>query len=229
MRSVLIALTAAGLLQLAARGVACAAPDAWSGSIRGDGAVVYDAPGGTPVGTLAAGARVSVWSWRYGPQLTSDNFTWAHVGGGRFVHSSVLLHAPLPDAPPPPPWIISSGHWADANLTQQILTLYDGERPVRWSLMSSGRPGADTESHEGVWSISSRVANETMRGDGYGIAGVLFTQYFTPDAEGLHLNYWLSDDERGIPRSHGCLGLAYYDAAFAWRFLNIGSSVFVHT
>jgi hypothetical protein len=67
-----------------------------------------------------------------------------------------------------------------------------------------------------------------MRGDGYDISGVLFTQYFTPDAEAIHLNYWLTDEERGIPRSHGCLGLAYDAAAFAWQFLSLESVVFVH-
>jgi L,D-transpeptidase catalytic domain len=79
-----------------------------------------------------------------------------------------------------------------------------------------------------VWPIYARVADETMRGADYEMTGVLFTQYFTPDREAIHLNYWLSDDERGIPRSHGCIGLAFADAAYAWRFLEIGSLVFIH-
>jgi lipoprotein-anchoring transpeptidase ErfK/SrfK len=205
-----------------------ASADSWIGSVRVDGAPVYSAPGGTPVGTLGAGATVSVSNWQLGPQLTSDNFTWADIGDGRFVHSSVLRHSPLTGSLPPPPEIVSTGHWADANLTQQTLTLYDNDKPVHMSLMNAGRPGPDTESHTGVWSISRRVANETMRGVDYNVSGVLFTQYFTADAEAIHLNYWLSDDERGMPRSHGCLGLAYDDAAFAWSFLSFGSQVFVH-
>jgi hypothetical protein len=208
--------------------VAWAADDVWTGSIGGGGATLYDAPGGAPLGTLEAGTRISVAEWWSGPPMTADNFTWADLGGGRFVHSSVLRHAPLPGSPPAPPQIVSSGHWADANLKVGILTLYDGGTPVRMALMSWGRPGPATESHPGVWPIARRVANETMRGDGYDLAGVLFTQYFTPDAEAIHLSYWLADEERGIPRSHGCLGLAYDDAAFAWRFLEIGSLVFVH-
>jgi lipoprotein-anchoring transpeptidase ErfK/SrfK len=216
------------LLHIAAVPTASAAPDLWTGSIRADGAYTYSAPGGTPLGTLEAGTTVSVASWQHGPQLTPDNFTWADIGDGRFVHSSVLRHAPLPGSAPAPPQIVSSSHWADANLTQQILTLYDGDRPVHMSLMNSGQPGPDTDSHSGLWSISRRVATETMRGDGYNVSGVLFTQYFTADAEAIHLNYWLIDDERGIPRSHGCLGLSYDDAAFAWKFLEVGSPVLVH-
>jgi hypothetical protein len=228
LKSLLIALAAGGLVQLAGPAQTWAA-DGWTGSIRVDHAVVYDAPGGSPIDVLDAGTPVSVSSWRFGPEMTVENLTWAQIGGRGFVHSSVLLHAALPQTPPSPPRIISSGHWADANLTLQILTLYDGDRPVRWALMNGGRPGADTESHEGVWSITSRVANERMSGNGYNIAGVLYTQYFTPDGQALHLNYWLTDDERGVPRSHGCLGLDYDDADFAWRFLDIGSPVYVHT
>jgi lipoprotein-anchoring transpeptidase ErfK/SrfK len=100
---------------------------------------------------------------------------------------------------------------------------------VRMSLMNSGRPGPGTDSHVGTWQVSRRVADEIMQGDGYYVPGVLFTQYFTPDAEAIHLNYWFTDAERGMPRSHGCLGLAFDDAAFAWRFLDVGSSVVVHT
>lgn len=228
MKATLLATIAASALQVAAHGVACAASDMWTGSVGPSGANVYDAPGNTLLATLDSGARVTVANWVYGPPLTSDNYTWADIGGGRFVHSSALLHSALPDTPPPPPQIVSTGHWADANLTQQTLTLYDGDRPVHMSLMNSGRPGPETESHAGIWPILRRVADETMRGDGYNISGVLFTQYFTPDAEALHLNYWLSDDERGVPRSHGCLGLPYADAALAWRFLDVGSPVYVH-
>lgn len=213
---------------MASGATALAAPGMWTGSVRIDNAAVYDAPGGTPVGTLAQGTQITVTSWVYGPPMTSDNYTWASIDVNRFVHSSVLRHAPITGPTQAPPQVLSGGHWADADLTQQTLTLYDGDHPVRRSLMNSGRPGADTETHTGVWPISSRIANETMRGPGYYVTGVLFTQYFTPDAEALHLNYWLTDDERGFPRSHGCIGLAYDDAEFAWRFLSVGGIVSVH-
>jgi hypothetical protein len=228
MRATLRAICLAGTLQLTLSAVVNAAPEAWTGTVLVQGAVVRDAPGGTPIGSLDLGTPVTVNNWVTGPPLTSDNYTWADIGGGRFVHSSQLRHSALSAPPPPPPQVASTGHWADANLTLQTFTLYDGATSVHTSLMNSGRPGGDTQSHPGTWPILRRVADETMRGDGYDIAGVLFTQYFTDDAEAVHLNYWLSDDERGIPRSHGCLGLAYADAAFAWKFLDIGSIVLVH-
>jgi hypothetical protein len=227
MHRALLVLVVVGAVQLATSQAALAS-DPWTGSVRVDGAGVYDAPGGALMRTLQAGTGVTVSSWVYGPAATSDNYTWADIGGGQFVHSSQLVHTPLPGKPPSPPQVVASGPWADANLTQQILTLYDGDHPVRLSLMNSGRPGADYESHQGIFAITSRVANEEMVGPGYDIPNVLFTQYFTSDAEALHLNYWLTDQERGFPRSHGCLGLAYDDAAFAWRFLSIGSPVYVH-
>jgi len=73
-----------------------------------------------------------------------------------------------------------------------------------WAELSTG--GSATESHEG-----------------------LFTQYVTGDMEAVQLNWRLTDAERVIPRSHGCLGLAYDDAAFAWDFLGGGSLVSVHS
>lgn len=228
MRALTAAILVASLLQVAARQPVFADGEPWAGTVIANAANVYDAPGGTLIGSLDVGTHVNVIKWLYGTALTADNYTWADIGGGRFVHSSALRHAPLPDSPPAPPRIISTGHWADVNLTQQILTLYDGSTPVHLSLTNSGRPGVETESHPGIWPILRRVANETMRGDGYDISGVLFTQYFTADAEAIHLNYWLDDTERGIPRSHGCLGLAYPDAALAWRFLDDGSLVYVH-
>jgi L,D-transpeptidase catalytic domain len=200
----------------------------WTGSVRIDGTPVYDAPGGAIISSLAVDTQVVVGEWRIGPALTTDNFTWAAIGDGRFVHSSSLRHAPV-QSPPPPPRIVSTGHWADVNLTLQILTLYDADRPIHTSLMNAGRPGPATASHEGIWPIERRVFNERMRGEGYDISGVLFTQYFTDDGEAVHLNYWLDDDERGIPRSHGCLGLPYDDAALAWQFLTLESVVFVHS
>src|SRR5262245_45614902 len=130
MRSFTAAIIAAVFFLIATGVAAWAAPDAWTGSILTDGASVYNAPGGTRLGTLAAGTPVTVEDWQYGPQLTSDNFTWADIGDGRFVHSSVLRHAPLADSPPIAPQIVSSGHWADANLTLETLTLYDGSQPV---------------------------------------------------------------------------------------------------
>lgn len=225
---VVTALVAAGVIELVSGATALAAPNRWTGSVRIDNAQVYDAPGGAPVGMLAQGTPVTVISWVYGPPVTPDNYTWASIDDHRFVHSSALRHSPMADRTQAPPEVLSGGHWADADLTQETLTLYDGDHPVRKTLMNSGRPGVDTATHEGVWPISSRIANETMRGPGYYVTGVLFTQYFTSDAEALHLNYWLTDDERGIPRSHGCIGLAYNDAEFAWRFLSAGGLVSVH-
>src|SRR5256885_2258540 len=110
---------AATVMYMVAAGPALAATRPWTGSIRVDSALVYDAPGGSPIGTLARDTPVTVASWAHGPALTTDNFTWASiddppmspipfampvVSGGatsqRFVHSSVLRHSSLADPPP---------------------------------------------------------------------------------------------------------------------------------
>ena len=109
-----------------------AAPAPWSGSIGVDGARVYAAPGGAVIGTLPAGTSVSVSDWQRGPELAADNFTWADIGDGRFLHSSVLRHSPLP--------LLRHRRWCRSrrvtgptqNLTQQVLTLFDGD-PARFA------------------------------------------------------------------------------------------------
>src|SRR4051794_13564823 len=117
MRALMVSIVAAGVLQLVPPGVASAAPGAWTGTVAVATADVYDSPGGHVIANLQSGAAVTVSNWVYGPQLTADNYTWADLLDGRFVHSSTLRHSPLPAAPPVPPQIASSRHWADANLT----------------------------------------------------------------------------------------------------------------
>ena len=56
---------------------------------------------------------------------------------------------------------------------------------------------------------------------GYYLTGVLWTQYFTADGASIHYNYWSSN--WGYPGSHGCLGIAYNEAKFAWDWADVGT------
>ena len=61
----------------------------------------------------------------------------------------------------------------------------------------------------------------------YYLTNVLFTQYFTPDGASIHYNYWSSN--WGYAGSHGCLGVAYNEAKFAWDWADVGTPVYVFT
>ena len=186
------------------------------------------------VGTLRSGEPVEVMAFVHGDMIVPVNSTWAELGPGRYVYSPGL-QKPLPAAPPPPPESFS-GHWIDANLTEQIITAYDGSTPAFWAVMSSGAPGG-TETETGLHHILRRVANETMSSATlrarvaipYYLTNVLYTQYFTDYGAAIHDNWWKNATSPfGVPTSHGCMGLREADALKFWNFASVGTALNIH-
>lgn len=188
--------------------------------------------GGRIVRTIAPGQPVTVFEWVEGEAAVGGNRVWGRVGPGEFVYS-YNLRKPLPAVPPPPPADAPrQGDWIDANLTQQILTAYNGSRPVYWAVMSSGRPSFPSPT--GLWKILYRVENETMDSatlnieDTYRIENVYWTQYYTSFGDAIHYNYWKYDSPFGVPSSHGCFGLQREDSLWFWNWARVGTPVYVH-
>jgi hypothetical protein len=186
------------------------------------------------VGTLSTGDPIEVVGWVAGDMVVPVNSTWAELGPGQYVYSA-NVQKPLPTSPPPPPQTFS-GQWIDANLTEQILTAYNGSTPVFWAVMSSGAPGG-TETETGLHHILRRVANETMTSASlrfavaipYDLTNVLYTQYFTDYGAAIHDNYWKNDTSPfGVPTSHGCMGLREADALKFWNFASVGTLLNIH-
>ncbi len=121
-------------------------------------------------------------------------------------------------------------HWVDVNLSIQSETFYEGDLPVRTSLVTTGKPGHETPT--GDFYIWNRIYNEHMKGgsigadDFYDLYNVLYTQYFTYEGHALHYAWWRS--QFGVTGSHGCVNEDLETSAFAWNYLNIGSRVHVH-
>jgi lipoprotein-anchoring transpeptidase ErfK/SrfK len=105
-----------------------------------------------------------------------------------------------------------------------------------WSTLTL-KGTANNRTPTGIHRILWRVPNETMTSEriyppiprdapgGYYLRNVLFTQYFTSDGASIHYNYWSSN--WGYPGSHGCLGVAYNEAKFAWDWGEVGTPVYV--
>jgi hypothetical protein len=157
-----------------------------------------------------------------------DGATWYRTADGDYLPTSAVRLAR-------PPARTFAGHWIDVDLSEPaMLVAYDGDRPVLTTLTIHGAGGRPTP--VGVFTISRRVANETMNSDtigiprfgpgGYYLTGVLFTQYFTADGASIHYNYWSSN--WGYAASHGCLGLNYADSAFLWSWAGLGTPVSIH-
>jgi L,D-transpeptidase catalytic domain len=214
-------------------------PGSWWGISAVDGANIRSDPStrGQPVGTLPIGRPIVVSGWVAGEEVIKDNITWARLGDGLFLYSSVLRPVALPSAPPAPPATSGlTGRWIDLNLTLQVAVAYEGDTPVRVARTSTGRPGWETP--PGLYRIQRRGESETMASNSlmgldaqradYKVENVRWTQYFDADGKALHENYWKPRDEFGIPSSHGCAGLVAEDAKFFWDWTSLGTPIVAH-
>ncbi|NDJ33513.1 MAG: L,D-transpeptidase [Chloroflexi bacterium] len=113
--------------------------------------------------------------------------------------------------------------WIDVNLSQQVLTCYEGDTPVFSHLVSTGL--SDYATPTGTHYVFDKRLSERMVGgraaddeisDRYNLGGVPFTCYITGDWVAIHGCYWHND--YGIPRSHGCINLPNDAARFVWRW-----------
>jgi hypothetical protein len=231
--------TTLGVALLLGRQQTSSAAGAWTGIVGSAGVNVRAAPttASAIVSTLPAAAPIQVIGWVHGERVENVNETWGEIAPGEYVYSANLLK-PLPSSPPPAPRTFG-GHWIDANLTQQILTAYDGATPAFWAVMSSGAPGNDTD--PGQYRILRRVANETMSSATlsfsveipYYLTNVLWTQYFTGYGAAIHDNWWKGAGAPyyspfGVPTSHACIGLPESEARKFWDWAQVGTVVNVH-
>jgi hypothetical protein len=122
------------------------------------------------------------------------------------------------------------GRWVNVNLTQQIVTAYDGGKPVMVTLASTGKKKHET--NVGIQKIYWRLPKQTMEGgnlasgDYYKLKDVPFPQYFNPTGEALHGTFW--HDNFGRPMSHGCVNMSTPIAGWFYGWANIGTVVYVH-
>jgi hypothetical protein len=153
-----------------------------------------------------------------------------------YVHNSVVRLPRLHYTPTPADRTDAPGRHFEADLREPaLLTAFEDGGPVWSTLTLKGTVAHLTPAgaHKVLW----RVPNETMTSErvyppiprdapgGYYLTGVLWTQYFTSDGASIHYNYWSSN--WGYAGSHGCLGIGYNEAKFAWGWAEVGTPVFV--
>ncbi|NJN82797.1 MAG: L,D-transpeptidase [Caldilineaceae bacterium] len=107
--------------------------------------------------------------------------------------------------------------WIRVDLSEQQVIAYNGQRPVRAFIISSGLPGTPTVT--GEFRIRTKVVSQTMSGGNpelgtyYNLPGVQWVQYFHAEY-GFHGTYW--HNNFGNPMSHGCVNMTNADAK--WLF-----------
>ncbi len=123
-----------------------------------------------------------------------------------------------------PGWAVQGEKWIDVNVTRQTLVLYQGDKPVYATLVSTGEAGLDDpetsrSTKRGIFRIHTKYVTATMDsktvGEEFELRDVPYVQYFQ-DGYALHAAYW--HDVFGQPKSHGCINLAPEDARriFFW-------------
>ena len=198
------------------------------------------------IGEMSNGGNVRTGAGIDRPRLKS----W---GAGR----RVLLYQAVKDSkggtwyrvsePPEPPMYVHSslirrvaavkfetarfrGRWVNINVTQQVVTAYEGGVPVKVTLASTGT--AKNPSELGIWKIYYRLPKQDMdggslaAGDYYNLKDVPYVQYFHNSGEGLHGTYW--HDNFGRPMSRGCINLSIPMSEWFYGWANIGTNVYVH-
>jgi lipoprotein-anchoring transpeptidase ErfK/SrfK len=102
------------------------------------------------------------------------------------------------------------------DLKEQALVAYEPTGPVYATLVSSGKPGYDTD--RGTFQIRKKYITNTMTGydpkDGvYSVSEVPWVMYYFK-SYALHGTYWHNDF--GTSRSHGCTNLSPVDAKWLY-------------
>jgi hypothetical protein len=151
------------------------------------------------------------WIGKHGrlPVLGVDPGGSVRVEGGMVRRSAVRLAFQRPRPPEVPEW----ARWVHVDLSEQVLTAYEGDQPVFATLVSTGARGRSTR--PGVYQVSIKARNHKMSSFrwGYSMEDVPYTMFFH-GGEALHAAYW--HDAFGAPITHGCVNLSVDDAA--WLF-----------
>lgn len=214
-------------LWLPMRDLAPARPDTFSGAeihdhldvawVKADAARVYGKPGVTALKDgLAHHTELHIRETK-----KIQGVEWVNVGDGQWVRRSELNVA-TPSAVPD--GLRPGERWLDVDLSEQVLTAYEGPRPVFATLVSSGKGrGSDPEATpKGVFHIWVKLRTSDMTNledeDAsryYSIEEVPWVMFFH-EGFALHGAFW--HHSFGHVRSHGCVNLAPRDAErlFYW-------------
>jgi len=118
---------------------------------------------------------------------------------------------------------IDEERWIDVDLSEQLLTAYEGRTPVRTTLVSTGL--AQTPTVVGQFRIWIKLRYDDMAGPGYYIEDVPFVMYFYL-GYGLHGAPW--HNNFGQRMSHGCVNLSVPEAEWLFGYADVGTLVNVH-
>ena len=130
---------------------------------------------------------------------------------------------PIVEETPVPVWAIDEDRWIDVDLSEQRLTAYEAQNPVKTYLVSTGLP--QTPTPIGQYHIWIKLKTDDMAGADYYIEDVPWVMYFF-EGYGLHGVTWHANF--GTQMSHGCVNQPNDMAEWLFTFASVGTLVNVH-
>jgi hypothetical protein len=136
---------------------------------------------------------------------------------------------PMVQHPSPPPTQPAGPKRIEVSLQQQWLYAYEGERLVMDVPVSTGKDGFETP--PGSFAIYSKIPRKTLRGNYNGeswnvpdVPHILFYR----GGFAIHGVYWHDRFGTGERYSHGCVGIAPYDALALYEWAPHGTPIIVY-
>ncbi len=118
--------------------------------------------------------------------------------------------------------------WMDVNLSTQYMIVYQGDKVLARTYVSTGRPGFLTPT--GTYSINRKVPVKdmtgTLGGEYYYVHDVPSVMYFTNRGHAIHGAYW--HNNFGYRMSHGCINLPVNFASWLYSVTPMGARVRIH-
>jgi hypothetical protein len=157
---------------------------------------------------------------------TVNDIEWVMIGVNEWIEhkyiSRVVPNYTRPEA-------VTSDRWIEINLYEQVLSVYEKDKIVFATLISTGSYPFLTK--PGVFQIYEKLEKDYMAGsfeadrsDFYYLEDVPYIMYY--DAKrALHGAYW--NNYFGYKGSHGCVNLSTADSHWLFDWANVGDFVYV--
>jgi len=132
---------------------------------------------------------------------------------------------------PRPKEVGDTERWIDVDISEQTLVVFEGDRPLYATMISSGKESKikekDHATPRGMWRVREKHTVSTMDGNGtaagdmpYSIEDVPYIMYFHK-SYATHGAFW--HQNFGAQMSHGCVNLAPLDAK--WLYFHTAPEV----
>jgi len=158
--------------------------------------------------------------------IEKDGVRWHMIGPDEWIEGR---YAALVYPAASPPEGVTNGRWIEINLFEQTISVYQDNRMIYATLVSSGLPGWWTR--PGLFQVYEKLESTLMTGsleadrsDYYYLEDVPWTMYFD-QKRAFHGAFW--HNNFGFENSHGCANLSPGDSRWLFQWANLGDWVYV--